>query len=137
MIKPLNSRHMGIIRASETRGRGEVWSQAESITAADIWQREFADHYGDETGPRGHRSRVIEAIAHEIGRSYEAVHNRFNGRGPTFGSMQQSTPRQAPAELLAERERRREAANHMTQTAVFFGDPPPGYSALDKREGGR
>lgn len=38
-----------------------------------------------------------------------------------------------PAERLADCEARKAAADRRDLTATFFGDPPPGYSALDKR----
>jgi hypothetical protein len=38
-----------------------------------------------------------------------------------------------PPEVLAERAARIAARNRRDQTAEFFGDPPPGYSALDRR----
>lgn len=41
----------------------------------------------------------------------------------------------APSDVLAERERRAAAADLRNYTQTFFGDPPPGYSALDKRAG--
>lgn len=37
------------------------------------------------------------------------------------------------AEQIEARQARATAAGRMTTTAVFFGDPPPGYSALDRR----
>lgn len=36
-------------------------------------------------------------------------------------------------EQLAERERRAQARDQRDITQTFFGDPPPGYSALDQR----
>lgn len=39
----------------------------------------------------------------------------------------------APASILAE-QRARQATMHRDLTAAFFGDPLPGYSALDQRE---
>jgi hypothetical protein len=38
-----------------------------------------------------------------------------------------------PAERLADREARKAAADRRDITATFCGDPPPGFSALDKR----
>jgi hypothetical protein len=46
---------------------------------------------------------------------------------PTNGSLR------APDSVLAERERRREATDRRDLTAATFGDPPVGYSALDRR----
>lgn len=39
----------------------------------------------------------------------------------------------APPDLLEEREARNAAAHNRTLTASVFGDPPPGFSALDKK----
>lgn len=38
-----------------------------------------------------------------------------------------------PLERLVDRETRKAAADQRDLTATFFGDPPPGFSALDKR----
>lgn len=35
---------------------------------------------------------------------------------------------------LDERDRRTEARHRQNLTAAFFGDPPPGYSALDRKQ---
>ncbi len=40
----------------------------------------------------------------------------------------------APASVIAERERRYEAANRRSLSASLFGDPPPGFSALDQKK---
>lgn len=39
-----------------------------------------------------------------------------------------------PQHVEEERERRLAARDRQDLTASFFGDPPPGYSALDQRE---
>lgn len=114
-------------------GRLDLWSQPESVLAAEIWQQQFADIYGEEQGPRGTRERVWRSIATEIGRTRDAVADRYMRYGARFGSMKPASPRQAPAELVAERARRAAAADRMSLTSTFFGDPPPGFSALDRR----
>lgn len=38
-----------------------------------------------------------------------------------------------PDHILADRDARYEASYRRTQTQEFFGDPPPGYSALDRK----
>lgn len=38
-----------------------------------------------------------------------------------------------PPELEAARRARKDAESRMSLTSTFFGDPPPGYSALDRR----
>lgn len=42
----------------------------------------------------------------------------------------------APNTVLIERERRAEAADRRNYTQTFFGDPPPGFSALDQKRAG-
>lgn len=55
---------------------------------------------------------------------------------PDMGRGHAGSGRAIPSpEQLAEREQRSAAANRMTPTSIFFGDPPPGYSALDRRGG--
>jgi hypothetical protein len=41
----------------------------------------------------------------------------------------------APNKVLIERERRQEAHNRLSLSGQLFGDPPPGFNALDKRRG--
>jgi hypothetical protein len=48
---------------------------------------------------------------------------------PTVIGAMRATP-----EVLAERERRREALDRRDLTGQFCGDPPIGYSALDRRQ---
>ena len=57
---------------------------------------------------------------------------QFNKQhGPT--KLVYSRDQKCPDEALAERERRNEARLRMDLTASAFGDPPPGFSALDRR----
>lgn len=42
----------------------------------------------------------------------------------------------APAAVFADLERRKAAADNRDFTATFCGDPPPGYSALDRKRMG-
>jgi hypothetical protein len=44
-----------------------------------------------------------------------------------------NTARATPQSVIDEREARAEAAWRRNQTQEFFGDPPPGYSALDRK----
>jgi hypothetical protein len=39
----------------------------------------------------------------------------------------------APDSVLVEREQRQDALRRRTTSQIFFGDPAPGYSALDRR----
>lgn len=75
-------------------------------------------------------------IGAELGRSSTACHAKWDAiknprvsfpRGP-------SVPRLVP-DISAEQDRAfRVNLAPRDLTAAFFGDPPPGYSALDKRE---
>jgi hypothetical protein len=112
-----------------------LWSQAQSQMAAELWQQHFVDLYGDDLklAPRNAADRVFRRIGIEIGREMTSVYYRFQNSGPTFGAMQTS-PRKLSAEVIAARLAREDAENRRDLTAAFFKDPPPGYSALDRRK---
>jgi len=113
----------------------KLWSQQDASTAAEIWQTHFADYWGDDDGPTGARLRVLQRIAATIGRSCWGVEQRFLSQGPSFGANKSSSSK-ASAHALAEREARKEAERARDLTAATFGDPPPGYSALDRKNNG-
>lgn len=56
---------------------------------------------------------------------------------PSANSAAASSHNRPGETLLEARERRREAASLRDVTAVVFGDPPPGFSALDEKRGVR
>jgi len=112
------------------------WSSEECAKAAKLWQSLFVDIYGDDEGPRGARPRVLQRIAIEIGRSAYAVENRLNYYGASFGAGRWKV-NGASAQTLAERDARKEAEARRSITSFVFGDPPPGYSALDRRREAR
>jgi hypothetical protein len=53
------------------------------------------------------------------------------GRAPDFHQYGRPTP-----ELLREREKHAEALRARSASQILFGDPAPGYSALDQRARG-
>ena len=54
-------------------------------------------------------------------------------KGPLHGPTE---PRkQIPSQVLEAQQRRLDAENRRNLTASVFGDPPPGFSALDKKNG--
>lgn len=116
-----------------------LWSQAQSTQAAEIWQLQFADYHGDDDPFARElatlRNRVLHAIAAAIGRSFDSVEYRLQTNGASFGANQRSSRHASPREE-ADRAARKEAANRQDLTAQFFGDPPPGYSALDRKRQG-
>lgn len=79
-------------------------------------------------------------IADAMGISFNSVRGAFNRPRPTFyekapsqrGPGDYVVPARIPPAVLAERDQRI-SAPHRDQTAAFCGDPPAGYSALDRR----
>ena len=80
------------------------------------------------------QGRTYVQIAEELGIDYHRVAMKFNNEG--FRLRLESgapNPHGPPPKLLIERERRHRAALAQSLTQHVFGDPPPGYSALDKK----
>lgn len=119
------------------------WSDYHVRTAAAIWQREFADLYGDGKGavkpPFGHVTKVKQMIAHALHRSIASVITRFHDYGPSFDSKDYDVtakPSPKPGDAEIQRRLRLAALDRRDLTGVILGDPPPGYSALDERKAG-
>lgn len=114
------------------QSRFTPWTIADIRKAAAIWQRDFADHYGESDGPWGKQGEVCATIGREIGKSAAGVTARFLRFGPAFTSGRHGG---GPSEqAYAELERRSAARDRQDLTSSVFGDP--GYSALDKRRSG-
>lgn len=116
------------------------WSSAQCDRAAQMYKRLITDIYSDDHGvpsriPRGSRDKVFFLIAEQIGRTYASVAARWHQYGVTFDSKSHSQKKEInPAEVEAELRRR--AAERMDLTQRVFGDPAPGFSALDKKRSG-
>lgn len=110
-----------------------VWTPTEIRRAAAIWQRDFADHYGED-GPPGAQRATFVTIARVLGRTVDSVANRYVAMGPAFSAGPRGGA--VSAQAFEDRERRREARDRQDLTASVLGDPPPGYSALDRRRAG-
>jgi hypothetical protein len=68
-----------------------------------------------------------------LGRSKSAAQTRILYDATSVERYLMAEPRpQVPAGLWDDRDRR--ASTRLSLTAWFCGDPPPGYSALDKRQ---
>lgn len=111
------------------------WTQDEASTAAHLWQDHFVDLFGDDwkTAPKGATTRAHQRIAIATGRDFESVWNRFNRFGPSFGANQEGYSKVSP-QALAERMLRKDAEMRQSPIAALLGEPPPGYSALDRRK---
>ncbi len=117
--------------------RAERWSAQEIEIAANIWAKEVTDLYGDDEPPRGLKERVIHDIAAKLGRKFWSVEARLRLQGSSFGvpeaiARARSSER-APSKLFIERAARDAARRNQDITGALFGDPPPGFSALDRR----
>lgn len=108
-----------------------VWTRQDMGIAASLWQDRVVDRYGDDA-PAHVKATVYNAIAIRLNRSDSAVRTRMKELGPSFG-LNARVLNEAPGAAELERLARARAAAQMSLTASVFGDPPPGYSALDKR----
>jgi len=108
------------------------WTAEETRRAAAMWQKHFADFYDDtDAVPFGAKNRVMKIIAQALVRDFASVYNRYQHYGASFASARHRGDHARAA--LAEMERRRGAEQGRSLTGLLLGDPPPGYSALDKK----
>lgn len=80
------------------------------------------------------------------GRSFRSIENRANRIGLrrsapiAYGTRKDVKPTgkaPIPLRVIADRDARNAAADLRDLTAAFFGDPAPGYRALDRQAGAR
>lgn len=110
---------------------GTNWSPKDVAIAASMWQQLADDTYGEDV-PFPVKRRVLEGIALRLNRQYFSVYQRFRDHGPSFNAGSVANRKMSP-QALAQRDARREAGYAASITAQVFGDPPPGFSELDKR----
>lgn len=99
--------------------RAPTWTDADHERATQL----FAEH------------RNYSTVAAIMGFSRSTVFDWLNGRrglGTYTRVIRDDAGMHVPPEVLAERDRRRELVPR-DLTAAFFGDPLPGYSALERR----
>jgi hypothetical protein len=116
-------------------GPKAAWTESDMTLAQARWHELFVNVYG-ESAPRHERFRIFESIGRELKRSGHAVEHRMRIYGASFGLNPASKPMATPIEIsqaMVDRDTRRRAENRRSITASFFGDPAPGYSALDQR----
>ncbi len=134
------------------------WTDEEGARAAEIYQRETAVYADHARSPPGALTRVLGLIADTLGRDSNNVYNRFRNYGTTFDSapsrhhakrskplLAPPTPRErragdefvghkhVPDSVLLERDARAKARLAQSATSAVLGDPPPGFSALDRK----
>lgn len=116
------------------------WTPEEIALAAELYRRAVTNLYGDRRHTAGAKHRVDQIIAEQLHRTIASVELRRVMYGPSYVNPRTAgvIPKIVPAQLgppdyvLAERERRREAVDARDTTATLCGDPPKGYSALDR-----
>jgi hypothetical protein len=108
------------------------WSPKEIATAAEMWQRLADDTYGEDVPPSVER-RVLDSIAVRLNHPIASIQSRYRDHGPSFSAGGAARRNLSPL-AIAQRDARRRALEQSSLTAQIFGDPPPGYSALDKRK---
>lgn len=123
VLSKLQSRHL--VRAAGdpmARKPARPWTEAEVAQLIQLYEID---------------ARLFREIDHQLGRPTGSSAVKYAGlRRPAARSM---ISREARVEIdqtaFAERAARKLAENQRGLTASFFGDPPKGYSALDRRTG--
>ena len=110
------------------------WTEADMTLAQARWRELFVDANGASPS----RHRICEIIGTELKRTATAVASRLRTHGASFGLHAASKPvaerhAETVSQAMIEREARKAAEGRRSITGSFFGDPAPGYSALDQR----
>lgn len=118
-------------------GKGDAWTHRENLALIEARLRKISwEAIAEDTGrsPGSLRQQVQKLCRMpryaEIAAGLIDQHTVYSKRGDVDGNIARS--------LIVDRDRRRAlrlARELVDATATFFGDPPPGYSALDKRGG--
>jgi hypothetical protein len=109
------------------------WRWEEIETAAAIYHAEISD---DDEGDLEALRDVLTMIAERLHCTISRVRDRFNHCGPTFSGVREASKdglRRVSNNALQERDQRRAALDRRDLTGTLFGDPAPGFSALDRR----
>lgn len=95
-----------------------------------MYQQLVTDIHGEGEGPYGLKAKVCHQIAERIDRPYAQVRGRLANCGASFKDARHGA---TPGNVLSDQCAREAALQQRSLTAVVFGDPPVGYSALDRR----
>ncbi len=115
-----------------------AWSTEDCAAAAEI--------FAAERGVWGGRKKAVALIAAKLNRTKAAVGQRLHVYGVKFAGPARAVicappagrahppgpPTFVPARVAAERDHRK-LLTAASLTAELMGDPPPGYSALDRK----
>lgn len=118
------------------------WTAHEIALAAEIWRHNIVDMYGEDRRCDGAKMRAFELIGRKIHRSAIAVQSRLSSHGPSFSMFSRcningsgTSMLRVPGTVLAEREALRVGREQRDLTATLCGDPPVGFSALERKQG--
>lgn len=92
----------------------------------------FPQEVRDEAMRIYRATNSVTAASRATGVHRDTVYRWANGAGKARYQPEEIKSIHIPLSVLAEREHRL-AVNPRDYTAAFFGDPLPGYSALDRR----
>jgi hypothetical protein len=106
-------------RKAKSQPKNDI-PEKSKLTSAKLWtDEEIAE--AEDLLERGWRQ---VDIAQKLGRSESSVNSKLY-------SLEHQN--RVPPDRIAEAEARREASWRRNTTALLMGDPPPGYSARDRR----
>ena len=96
-------------------------------------RRPWTDHEVARAEAMRASGHSYNAIDIALGRYVGATQQKFGQLGTPSRPERPVGGMRAPDHVLAERDRRLALLDQRTPTQAFFGDPPPGYSALDRQ----
>lgn len=116
-----------------------MMSRRDSLPRRHRWSHWGADEWSHAQG-LAEDGCTAEQIAEACNRSVGGVQQRFHNKGlpipPSVKDWRSKSIREARINrLLDERDQRIDACARRARSATFFGDPPPGFSALDGKVG--
>jgi hypothetical protein len=115
-------------------GISKAWTAEEVKIAATIYNNSH----------KSARPAICQKISDAIGRTWWAVSKRLSDCGRSFDARQRDARAQRrkvetatfikpPDNVIRERDYRA-GLQHTSLTEAYFGDPLPGYSALDRKQ---
>lgn len=115
----------------------QPWTPHQIRTAAELWHINITDIFDEDEFSDGAKARTFELIAARVGRSIPAVRARWQMHGESFnrrsGVSRAHNGRSIPQEVIIERFARADGADMRDLTGALMGDPPVGFSMLDRR----
>lgn len=124
-------------KKTNAKPMGSPWSEADVATAARMWQALMVApaQCGDKM--KGRKIAICQAIGDAIGRTVPAVSGRYRDYGAGFAATRGAAgnPELLRLDHATEltRDALAQARARQSLCAALLNDPPPGYSALDRK----